>query len=248
MQIIAAFVRFYVDDSECGHVALVSEEDNERRQSLNNNNAPVHTNYTSHEIRPLVFVLGLKESECSVLISQLESWGTPSNLLPTFLTSESGQAQDRAAMYRRGGIFVVTSRILIVDMLTRVVDANEIECFLVAHAEKVSEQSTEAFILRIYKTQHRHRHPIGNEARSKSNFSTVTSAAGSVKGFSSDPADLLYGAFAKVDKVLKSLQVRRLYLYPRFHASVSDELEKCQPYVDEMHMVCRALRLRRMKF
>mmetsp|Transcript_27057 Transcript_27057/g.41973 ORF Transcript_27057/g.41973 Transcript_27057/m.41973 type:complete len:1016 (+) Transcript_27057:13-3060(+) len=236
MQIIAAFVRFYVDDSVCGHVALVREEDNEKRRHLNNNNPPVHNDFQRHTIRPLVFVLGLKESECSVLLSQLESWGTPSNFLPTFITSESGQAQDRVAMYRRGGIFVVTSRILIVDILTRVVDVNEIECFLVAHAEKVSEQSTEAFILRIYKTQHGHRHPIEHESCKKSNFSTVTSAAGSVKAFSSEPADLLHGAFAKVDKVLKSLQVRRLYLYPRFHASVSDELEKCQPYVDEMHM------------
>ena len=120
-------------------------------------------------------------------------------------------------MYSRGGVFVITSRILIVDLLTNVASAKDIDGILVAHAETVTEQSTEAFILRIFRTQ--------------TQFAGKT---GFIKAFS-DAADALMSGFAKVDKILKALHVRRLYLYPRFHASVADELEKHPPNVDELH-------------
>jgi DNA excision repair protein ERCC-4 len=125
-------------------------------------------------------------------------------------------------MYQRGGVFVITSRILIVDLLTNVASPKDIDGVLVGHAESVTEQSTEAFILRIYKAQ--------KQWSSSEN-------PGFVKAFSDAPESLMAG-FAKVDKILKSLHVQRLYLYPRFHASVSDELELSPPYVEELHQVC----------
>ena len=45
---------------------------------------------------PLVIVLGLKEKEREALGSILESFGTPPELMPTFITNESGQGKDRA--------------------------------------------------------------------------------------------------------------------------------------------------------
>ena len=244
IQILTAFAYFYGDyEREDGHVALVASEN----QSQDHKKRKVHDGGKKERcvIRPLVFILGLKESECSSLLNQLRDWGvSDSRFLPTFITSDSGQAQDRAVMYRRGGVFVVTSRILIVDLLNQVVQASEIECFLVANAETVTDLSTEAFILRIYKTQHRHHRAICNDGGSYIGDScfTVTAAAGAVKAFSSSPTALLDG-FAKVDKVLKALQVRKLYLYPRFHASVADELERNQPHVDEVHVVSETLKL-----
>ena len=123
-------------------------------------------------------------------------------------------------MYQRGGVFVITTRILIVDLLTNVASAKDIDGILVGHAETVTEQSTEAFILRIYRTQ--------------TQFAAESSKTGFVKAFS-DAASVLMSGFAKVDKILKALHVRRLYLYPRFHATVADELERRPPNVDELH-------------
>jgi DNA excision repair protein ERCC-4 len=123
-------------------------------------------------------------------------------------------------MYQRGGVFVITTRILIVDLLTNVASAKDIDGILVAHAETVTEQSTEAFILRIFRTQ--------------TQFSEGNGTHGFVKAFS-DSASALMSGFAKVDKILKALHVRRLYLYPRFHATVADELERRPPNVDELH-------------
>ena len=89
---------------------------------------------------------------------------------------------------------------------------------LIAHAEKVNDASTEAFILRIFRGQKYH---FGNR--------------GFVKAFSDDASALVRG-FAKVDKIMKSLQVPKLYLYPGFHSSISEELEKHPPHVEELHV------------
>eukprot|EP00980_Cylindrotheca_fusiformis_P005554 scaffold1175_cov93-Cylindrotheca_fusiformis.AAC.1 len=81
-------------------------------------------------------VLGLKDAECAALVSQLETWGTPHEFLPTILTNEMGGSEDRAALYARGGVFCITSRILIVDLLTNTVTPQEIDGMLVAHADQ----------------------------------------------------------------------------------------------------------------
>jgi hypothetical protein len=96
---------------------------------------------------------------------------------------------------------------------------DDIDGILVVHRESVSEQSTEAFIIRLCQSQ---RQQAGS--------------SGFVKAFSDSPDQLLTG-FAKVDKVLKSLNIQKLYLYSRFHHAVRKELEHpaCTPSVTEFH-------------
>jgi len=248
LPLLASFVRFYADTAH-GHLSICNEVDEEYAEGERSANPNTKTPYQQRP--PLVFVLGLKEAERSTIVSLLQSWGTPPALLPTLVTNESGQAKEREVMYRRGGIFIITSRILIVDLLTNTARPAHIEGMLVAHAEHVTEQSTEAFILRIYRTQRAwldHSKADGaHDCRSNSNTSTapesitvesptptVTKAAGFVKAFTDDPASLMSG-FAKVDKILKSLRVRKIYLYPRFHSNVADELENNSPQVIELH-------------
>jgi hypothetical protein len=54
---------------------------------------------TGSKKRPLVFVLGLREDERKALVSILEIWGTPPDILPTMVTNESGQGKDRAGKW-----------------------------------------------------------------------------------------------------------------------------------------------------
>jgi len=245
LSLLATFVRFYADPSPDGHAALVREETGTSTSSGGRDPSSASDPLTP----PLVFVLGLKDSERKALISTLVDWGTPPELLPTEVTNESGQGKDRETMYRRGGVFLITSRILIVDLLTQIANPRDIEGILVAHAEHVTEQSTDAFILRIYRSQKR---MLSGGSGASSTVSTGTagipdatdavartsslspSAHGFVKAFTDNP-DALMAGFARVDKILKSIHVRRLYLYPRFHDVVASELERCPPYVDELH-------------
>jgi DNA excision repair protein ERCC-4 len=185
---------------------------------------------------PLVFVLNLRDDERRVLLSTLASWGTPPDELPRVITNEAGQASERSALYARGGVFVVTSRILIVDLLQGTARSGDIGGMLVAHGERVvGEKSTEAFILRIFRSQKYFASVSSGNDPSSSSSSSSIGGRGFIKAFSDDATSLVSGSFGKVDKVLKSLQVQRLFLYPRFHASVAEELERRPPSVIELH-------------
>ncbi|KAL9190577.1 hypothetical protein ACHAXT_000283 [Thalassiosira profunda] len=213
LELLCTFVRYYGDRSEEGYAASKAEG----VAAEKTDGSPTDNPQQGRKC-PLIFVLGLREDERRVLQSTLASWGTPTDELPQIVVAESSAVTERAAMYARGGVFVVTSRILIVDLLQGTANARDIEGMLVAHAEKVDGESTEAFILRIFRN---HRNFMGG-------------GGGFIKAFTDDPAQLISG-FAKVDKILKSLQVQKMYLYPRFHAAVAEELERQPPTVFELH-------------
>lgn len=52
---------------------------------------------------------------------------------------------------RQGGCYLITSRILIVDLLSGRLDARSVTGMIVNQADKVTEASTEAFIVRKYR-------------------------------------------------------------------------------------------------
>lgn len=98
LSLLASFVRFYADVEE-GNASLIEEKKGKP---------------------PLIFVLGLREAERSALVSMLQTWGTPPELLPTMITNESGQGKDRAGrwlyhvpavLYRAiGSILIISGR------------------------------------------------------------------------------------------------------------------------------------------
>lgn len=248
LHLIASFCRFYADLDD-GHYACIREELSRQQQqrqqqrkakedSIKQDDSYGRLLSSLTQRLPLVFVIGLKDYERSCLISILERWGTPPHLLPMEITNEIGQGKDRSQFYGRGGIFLITSRILIVDLLNHVASPADIDGILVAHAETVSETSTEAFILRIFRTQKQladaTRITFPSSINSDESSVLQSLRYGFIKAFTDNPDSLMSG-FANVDKVLKSLFVRRLYLYPRFRTCVIDELEKHPPIVEEMH-------------
>ena len=222
LSLLCSFVRYYGDTTE------LQQQQQEDDNTLDIKQPAADEETQRRRKLPLVFVLNLRDNERQTLISTLSSWGTPTTELPTIITSEEVPASERSALYARGGVFVITSRILIVDLLQGTAKAKDIEGMLVAHAEKVvNEKSMDAFILRIFRSQRYFMDSTSGIGSSNTN------RGGFIKAFTDDPAALLSG-FAKIDKTLKALQVQRLFLYPRFHASVSEELERQPPTVFEL--------------
>ncbi|CAM9436108.1 unnamed protein product, partial [Discosporangium mesarthrocarpum] len=160
--------------------------------------------------RSLVLCLNAGGEE-DLFLDALMSDGVPPNRLPEVLDAEFTPVQ-RQHMYQAGGVFLVTSRVLIVDLLNKVVDPLRISGFLVHRAHRVLETSSEAFILRVFREGNR---------------------VGFVKAFSDQPEAFLSG-FAKLGKVLRNLHVSKVYLWPRFHALVAEGLEKDPPVVEEL--------------
>jgi hypothetical protein len=124
-------------------------------------------------------------------------------------------ADARNSVYIDGGVLFVTSRILVVDMLLGKLPTDLVTGMVVLNAHRVSLTSSEAFILRLFRLQNR---------------------AGFIKAFSDNPEALSHG-FNGVERVMKALWVRKLYLWPRFHKVLQDALEsKKQPVVKEVQV------------
>eukprot|EP00035_Acanthoeca_spectabilis_P009230 m.164481 g.164481 ORF g.164481 m.164481 type:complete len:903 (-) comp14657_c0_seq4:1398-4106(-) len=133
---------------------------------------------------------------------------------PRHVTNEMS-ADTRNAIYLEAGVLFVTSRILVVDMLLGKVPTDLIMGIVVLNGHRVTPTSSEAFILRLYRLENRD---------------------GFIKAFSDNPEALSRG-FNGVEKTLKSLWMRKLYLWPRFQQSVIEALDsKKQPKVMQVEV------------
>ena len=157
----------------------------------------------------LVLVLNTSSQEQLFFINELNSVGVKH--LPKVLTADNVSAE-RERLYFQGGVFFVSSRILVVDMLTKRLPIEYVTGILVHRAHKIGESSQESFILRLFRE---------------------SNSAGFIKGFSDNPNAFVSG-YSQVERVMKRLFVRNLYLRPRFYADVVECLEKHKPDVIEL--------------
>ncbi|XP_068247046.1 DNA repair endonuclease XPF [Palaemon carinicauda] len=159
----------------------------------------------------LVVVIGTTAKEEEFILSQLENQGVTS--LPRCITAECS-VNERSQIYMKGGVLFVTSRIMVMDLLMERVPISLITGIIVWKAHKILESCQEAFILRLYRQKNK---------------------TGFVKALSSSPLSFTAG-FSHVERVMRNLFVKRLYLWPRFHMDVSTCLERCKPEVIELHL------------
>ena len=109
----------------------------------------------------------------------------------------------REKMYATGGVFSITSRILVVDLLSKLLDPTSVTGLVVLHSERVVATSIEAFIVRIYRQANK---------------------SGFLKAFSDNPEPFTSG-FAPLTASMRNLFLRKPSLYPRFHVTVAKSLE-----------------------
>lgn len=109
----------------------------------------------------------------------------------------------REKMYKGGGIFSITSRILVVDLLTGLLDPDTITGLVLLHADRTVATSLEAFILRVYRQKNK---------------------VGFLKAFSDNPDPFTTG-FSPLATMMRNLFLRKASLWPRFHVTVAQSLE-----------------------
>ncbi|KAG9242319.1 hypothetical protein BJ878DRAFT_426159 [Calycina marina] len=109
----------------------------------------------------------------------------------------------REKLYTQGGIFSVTSRILVVDLLSGLMNPETITGVVVLHADRIMATSLEAFILRIYRQKNK---------------------AGFLKAFSDNPDPFVTG-FNPLHTMMRNLFLRNVSLWPRFQVDVAQALE-----------------------
>ncbi|XP_073345773.1 DNA repair endonuclease XPF [Pagrus major] len=159
----------------------------------------------------LVLLLNTTTAEQEYLTEQLRMEGVTH--LPRTVTSDV-QSTGRYDVYTEGGVLFVTSRILVVDFLTDRIPAHLISGILVYRAHKIIESCQEAFILRLFRQKNK---------------------TGFIKAFT-DKATSFSSGFCQVERVMRNLFVKKLYLWPRFQASVNTALDRHKPDVVELHV------------
>nr|CAG4651688.1 EOG090X03DI [Triops cancriformis] len=159
----------------------------------------------------LVLVIGTSNKEEEYFIQQLDFMGVKP--LPRIINSDYS-ISDRQIMYLEGGVVFASSRILVVDMLMDRMPMEHLTGILVYKAQRVVESSQEAFILRLFRQKNK---------------------TGFIKAFSSSPVAFTTG-FCQINRVMRNLFVKNLYLWPRFHAIVKSTLEVAQPQVIEIRV------------
>ena len=143
----------------------------------------------------LVFVVNVSPPEQQQFIEELIQTNEPTllpNQIPKRINGEYSTAE-RTNLYLEGGVYFVTSHILIMDFLYKRLPPHIVDGFLIPHAERMTETSSESFILRLYRQ--------GNKV-------------GFIKGFSEN-AESFTSEFAQTEKIMRYLFVKKLYLWPR---------------------------------
>lgn len=121
----------------------------------------------------------------------------------TVVNTDYTNVGTREKMYASGGIFSITSRILVVDMLTNLLNVDKITGMVVLHADRIIATSLEAFILRVYRQKNK---------------------VGFLKAFADNPDPFTTG-FNPLAAMMRNLFLRKASLWPRFHVSVAKSLE-----------------------
>lgn len=119
------------------------------------------------------------------------------------INTDKATVATREKIYSEGGIVSVTSRILIVDLLSKLLDPETVTGLVVLHSERVIATSVEAFIVRSFRQHNK---------------------IGFLKAFSDSPEPLT-SSYAPLASMMRNLFLRKPSLWPRFHVSVAQSLE-----------------------
>ncbi|CAH0391346.1 unnamed protein product [Bemisia tabaci] len=159
----------------------------------------------------LVIVIGTEPEEEQRIIEVLTLQDI--SPLPKIITSDCS-ISEREKIYLEGGVLFVSFRIIVVDFLKKRLPIEHVTGILVNRAHRTLENCHIGFTLRLYRQNNK---------------------TGFVKAFSNSPESFTVG-FSRVERIMRMLFLKNLYLWPRFHAVVSSSLERRKPAVFELHL------------
>uniref|UniRef100_A0A182UDU8 DNA repair endonuclease XPF n=1 Tax=Anopheles melas TaxID=34690 RepID=A0A182UDU8_9DIPT len=123
-------------------------------------------------------------------------------------------AAERERAYLQGGIQFISTRILVVDLLKNRIPIELITGMFVVRAHEIVESCQEAFALRLYRQRNK---------------------VGFIKAFSRNVEAFTYG-YGHVEKVMRNLFVKELFIWPRFHMTIQRSLKPYEPGVVEIQI------------
>ncbi|XP_055923295.1 DNA repair endonuclease XPF [Eupeodes corollae] len=137
-----------------------------------------------------------------------------SKLDKKYVHEVANTAAERERVYLEGGIQFISTRILVVDLLKNRIPIELISGVFVMRAHSIVESCQEAFALRLYRQKNK---------------------TGFIKAFSSNPQAFTIG-YSQIERTMRNLFVKELYIWPRFHALVRASLKRFEAQTVELHV------------
>lgn len=131
-----------------------------------------------------------------------------------YVRQASNNSNEREKTYLSGGIHFVSTQVLVLDILKNRMPTELITGIFVLRAHQIIESSQEAFALRLYRQKNK---------------------TGFVKAFTCSAEAFTFG-YGHVEKVMRNIFVRDLFLWPRFHALIQKNLMTYEPTSIEFHV------------
>ncbi|EEB07471.2 DNA repair endonuclease XPF [Schizosaccharomyces japonicus yFS275] len=158
----------------------------------------------------LLILLNANDTDIEILEKYLDELKKPL----VSVNTDSMSVDGREKAYKGGGIFAVTSRILVLDMLTHLIPVEFITGLVVLHADRITATGSEAFVLRLFRQGNRD---------------------GFIKAFTDEPERLTMGINA-LSGCLRCLFLKHVSIFPRFHVHVAEALENSPAAVVEFNV------------
>lgn len=127
-------------------------------------------------------------------------------VLPRILSADY-TVRDRTAVYSTSGFIIVTSAVLVHDLLHNAIPVERVKGLLIFAADRIKERSNHHFALNLFRNKNRNAF---------------------IKAFSENPLALSAG-FHSTEKLMGLLYISRLSLWPRFHVQVRKQLKAHVP-------------------
>ncbi|XP_044750246.1 DNA repair endonuclease XPF [Coccinella septempunctata] len=156
----------------------------------------------------LVFVMNATEHEEKYFIEKINDPNMHNNL------NAASTSDNRGDMYLSGGIHFVSTRILVLDMLKKKIPIEKITGIIILRAHKILESCQESFVLRLYRQNNK---------------------TGFIKAFTNSAQSFTMG-FGHVERIMRNIFVKELYIWPRFHSLIISSLKRNEPLVIELHV------------
>ena len=121
---------------------------------------------------------------------------------------QEGQNKLRGGQFLKGGIYAVTPKMLILDLLSKKISASIITGIIMTQAHKVIPMSSENFLMKIYRKEN---------------------SSGFIKWFSDIPTNI-GSTYGKMEELMRICLVNNLIVWPRNKSDVFKSLEASKTF------------------
>lgn len=154
---------------------------------------------TNIKKKSLIILLNANDNELSRLQEELIDLSGGDDDDKLIRIGGETQSHKRLKIYKEGGIISISPMLLINDILSFMISPNDITGLIIFHAERIKEFGNDAFLIRLY--------------RDRNNW-------GFIKAFSDKPESFV--GFTPLATKLKILNLSHVFLWPRFHMTISE--------------------------